>query len=538
MEISTGSIRTIRRRSKRQTARLLADQESRQQCLTSGVAAAEKVGCRVASGYFQVRPIVPFFHQPQLPDFRQVPLFNHSKPVASIMHRHYATLLIFLFGFQASTNAQWTAVCSSGNGFVDNLEVFDNGLYATGFFNNLCGVITPYLARYDGTSFQPVGTGLVREGHQLRSIGSDLFFVGYEPGTDSNWVYRWDGTTFQPFGEGVYLTNASPGFSQTANLYALLDFNGSLVACGEFDRVGARAISGIMQWNGSGWDSLGSGLSGNIPGTPDLLYPHELCVFGTDLVVVGNFAQAGGQLVNGIARWDGANWFPFGAGFNGTVYAVGVFNGELYAGGSFSQSGTTTLRGIARWDGTNWVDPGFGVRYTVPGLMSFVHTFKTYQNNLIVSGGFNQVFFGNDTLNGTAVFAFTGNSVDTLGGGWPGREAEGVAEFNGQLFVGGGTYLDSYVARYDLTVGIASAQQDFPDFSVAHLPDGSLSLTSRQVLERVRVYDLSYRCLSDNRPLTTHFTFPVSVNGPGVLEVQIKGVPLRKLLLSGYVSEE
>ena len=34
---------------------------------------------------------------------------------------------------------QWTTVCGTGNGFVDNFEVSNNELYATGFFTNLCG---------------------------------------------------------------------------------------------------------------------------------------------------------------------------------------------------------------------------------------------------------------------------------------------------------------------------------------------------------------------------------------------------------------
>lgn len=359
---------------------------------------------------------------------------------------------------------QWATVCGTGNGFVDNFEVFNSELYATGFFTDLCGTANNHIVKWDGSAWQPVGTGYQHAGHQLKYLGNHLYFVGYEPTvSDSNWVYQYGGTNFSPIGAGVYLTNAVAGGSQTANLYALEEYNGNIIACGEFDRVGNKHISGIMQWDGSAWDSLGNGLSGNIAGTAPVMYPHDMCKFGTDLVVAGNFQKAGGINVNGIARWDGNQWHNLGAGFNGTVYGICVFNGDLYAGGDFTMSGTTSLKYIAKWNGTSWVDPGFRVYYNNTSFYSFVHTLKVLNSKLYVAGGFDRVEEGSIVHMGQGICAFNGTNIDTLSGGIPNKEIEAIAWFDGDLYAGGGTNnSNSYIAKYD---GTASTDELEPQIA-------------------------------------------------------------------------
>src|SRR5262249_28123891 len=142
----------------------------------------------------------------------------------------------FIF-FSHFSTAQWTTVCNTGNGFVDNFETFNGELYATGFFNTLCGVSNNHVAKYDGNTWQAVGNGFPNAGHHLAVINNQLYGLAYQPAVDSNWVYLFDGTNFNPMGDGVYLTTAVTGFSQTANLYNIIDYNGSIIVSGEFDRV-------------------------------------------------------------------------------------------------------------------------------------------------------------------------------------------------------------------------------------------------------------------------------------------------------------
>jgi hypothetical protein len=368
---------------------------------------------------------------------------------------------------------------------VVDFETWNGELYATGFFNTLCGTSCNYVAKWDGAVWMPAGNGFEEAGHQLQTVGSELYGVRYEQQVDSNWLYRYDGANFLPVGEGVYLTTAASGTSQTANLYNLIEYNGGIVVCGEFDRVGNQPVSGIVQRAGNQWLPLGSGLSGHIAGTAPVMYPHDLCIYGGDLIVAGNFLGAGDETVNGIARWDGMQWHAFGQGFNGTVYAAAVFGGTLYASGDFTQSGSSEVRHIARWNGSYWEEPGFHVSYANPNYSSYVHTLEVLNDKLVISGGFDRITQGSETMNCAAVIAFDGSVIDTLAGGLAGKEAEALELYNGLLYAGGGLNGSSYIARYE---DVTSIEELTGSFSVFPNPsEGTVHIESDAAWQKLRI---------------------------------------------------
>jgi len=401
-------------------------------------------------------------------------------------------LFVAFFFFANSSFAQWTTVCNTGNGFVDNFENYGSDLFATGFFHSLCGTSCNYVARFDGTSWHAAGNGFPHAGHHLKNIDNDLYGVAYQPNVDSNWVYKWDGNNFNKFGVGVYLTTAVPGFSQTANLYNIIKYNNEIVACGEFDRVGSKQISGIMKWNGAEWDSLGSGLSGSINGTAPVMYPHDMCVYGNDLIVAGNFSTAGGQTVNGIARWDGSNWYPLGSGFNSTVYSVCVYNGVLYAGGDFTFSGNIPLHFIAAWNGTTWQSTGFSLYYQSPLNYSFIHTMKVINGKLVIGGGFDRALSGSTLLQCTGIASYDGISVDSLSGGLPGKEVEAIALYNGLLYAGGGPNNNaSYIASYNIATGVQGNNFE-TDFTIYPNPSfGDFTIDTKEEKMEILMSDVT-----------------------------------------------
>lgn len=419
------------------------------------------------------------------------------------MKKHFVIVayLFLTFGLN-NTQAQWTTVCNSGNGFIDNLDTFQNKLITTGFYTTLCSNNVNYVSQYDGTSWLPMGTGFTEAGHHLFNHNQTLHAVTYQPAIDSNWVWVWNGSQFEKKGEGVYLSNAVIGFSQTANLYYVTNYNGNLVACGEFDRVGSKNISGIMQWNGTSWDSLGAGLSGSLPGGATVMYPHCMTVMGNDLIVAGNFKLAGTQTVNGIARWDGTAWHAMGAGFNGTVYAVSMFQGELYAGGAFTQSGSTPLSCLAKWNGTAWVDPGFKTFYNDVSAYSFIHTLKEIKGNLFFAGGFDRIVFNSDTLQCQAIGAFTGTTMDTLFGGLPGFEVEGIAYYQGGLYASGGSNnSNSYIARYQGPLGVEGISENNNALRIYPNPShGSIHVHSKTRITEIIVFNAVGQTIEHHYP--------------------------------------
>lgn len=83
---------------------------------------------------------------------------------------------------------------------------------------------------------------------------------------------------------------------------------------------------------------------------------------GPALYAAGRFGAAGGETVNGIARWDGNAWGtlsgPAGTGIDGlhfpaVVRALATYddgNGvALFAGGTFDTAGGLGSRNLARW---------------------------------------------------------------------------------------------------------------------------------------------------------------------------------------------
>src|SRR5207302_7273870 len=118
-----------------------------------------------------------------------------------------------------------------------------------------------------------------------------------------------------------------------------------LVAGGEFTTAGGASANGIARWNGSQWRPLGAGAGGTA-----LVGIYATIVLpGGDLVVAGR-----GTTPNNVFRWNGTAWYALGPGMDNTVRSLAVLhNGDIVAGGFFHTVGGVVADGIARWNGTS-----------------------------------------------------------------------------------------------------------------------------------------------------------------------------------------
>ncbi len=292
--------------------------------------------------------------------------------------------------------SRWTALGSgiapTGSASVRSLAVFDDGsgpaLYAGGDFTGAGGVSASSIARWDGSSWSDLGNGLDGEVRALAvhddGSGPALYAGGLftaSPGSVSvNRIARWDGTSWTALGSGM-----------NGGVHALAthdDGSGlALYAAGVFTVAGGNGASRIARWDGSTWSGLGIGLAGSA---------SALAVFddgsGVELYVGGSFTAAGGVAASRIAKWDGSSWAALAGGVTDEVFALSVFDdGEgqaLHAGGrSFTQLGGAQ-RQIARWDGSSWTLLGSG---SFP-LTQIVHALAPFdgggQSALFVGGNF------------------------------------------------------------------------------------------------------------------------------------------------------
>jgi hypothetical protein len=179
-------------------------------------------------------------------------------------------------------------------------------------------------------------------------------------GMAANNVAKWNGTSWSAMGTGM-----------DGSVQALTVFdNGSgpaLHAGGFFTTAGGVAANDIAKWNGTSWSALGSGMNDGV---------FALTVFddgsGPALYAGGYFLAAGGVAANDIAKWNGTTWSALGSGMGGTypyVSALTVFDDgsgpALYAGGYFSTSPAGDSY-LAKWGGCSpppspWTNLGSGL---------------------------------------------------------------------------------------------------------------------------------------------------------------------------------
>lgn len=291
---------------------------------------------------------------------------------------HTAQYLAAWDGVSWSTLGTGFGHSSFGTPYLSAATTFQDNLYVAGQFTTVGGVEANRIAKWDGSSWSTLSTGLDIEAFALAEYDGRLVVGGYfakAGGITAKGAAAWDGTRFWALGSG------------TNNLiYALTVYDGKLIAGGYFTRAGTHAVNYIAAWNGTSWEALGTGVNS---------YVLSLAVYDGKLIVGGDFNMAGGVPSVGAAAWDGTTWSALSTGDR--VYALTVWNGTLYAGGN----------GLKFWDGTSW-------RYPAPFLpRPSIASMSVYRDMLYVGGIFTYL----DTVLANNIAGWTGYGWTALGSG-------------------------------------------------------------------------------------------------------------------------
>ena len=186
-----------------------------------------------------------------------------------------------------------------------------------------------------------------------------------------------------------------------------------------------------------------------------------------DLYVAGDFTEAGGQVVNHVARWDGTSWEALGSGVNDYVHAIAIVGGYVYVGGRFVRAGNAPSPYIARWNGSEWEAVG-------GGLADWVEALVVRGDDLFVGGRFgggvtrwdganwHALGGGLDAINRERyhVYSLAADSDFVYAGGTfrsaEGRDARGIARWDGETWsslgtsISGGAFAIAIDARQHL----------------------------------------------------------------------------------------
>ncbi len=419
----------------------------------------------------------------------------------------------------------WLPLGAGMDGPVNALTVLDGALYAAGEFFTAGGLPAVRVARWDGSSWSALGPGIHGAGDEplamarfggVLVVGGDISMAGGLPMSN---LAVWNGEEWSSPGVGV---------NDTVRALAVHD-NGAtlptLVVGGDFTMAGGIPAQHVARRNSFGqWSAFGAGLQhpvaalhvrnsglagyivtaaldswldsgevwqfsggvwnelGSFPGaTPTCLVFHNfsytvgslgwedianvhafdgagwgpigpglsgavsaLHTLGPDLLFGGAFEYAHDVRVNHIARWNGTQWTAMDGGMNGPVEALIVSSNSLYAAGAFTMAGPVPTNNIARWNGAAW--EAAGLPAAAPGP---VWALAEFNGELIVGGGLD---------GGSLVRRLSGNTwVDMSAGFTPGLSGEVVtalAVWNGDLYAGAnwpmvGSAPKSAIGRWD-----------------------------------------------------------------------------------------
>ncbi len=219
------------------------------------------------------------------------------------------------------TNIQWMRQHA--------LIVFNNELYIGG---------DSIVMKWDGTTDSVVGVITMNnwwgEIYSMAVYNNELYVGGVFDtinGIAVNNIAKFDGTNWYPVGSGINGTS-----------YVMHVYNNELYVGGNFDTVGGVQTFDLARWDGANWSSLG------FDSSLILTHVRALEEWNNKLYVGGVLSSVAGISAGYIARWDGTSWTAVIPDVNNMVKGLKVYNNELYASGWFTYAGIP-VNYITKW---------------------------------------------------------------------------------------------------------------------------------------------------------------------------------------------
>ncbi len=275
----------------------------------------------------------------------------------------------------------WQTLGSGVYPLVVTSTVYNNEWVAAGNLSTAGGVSVDRIARYNDATglWRGTGTNIVGDVKTVANIGGSLIAGG----------------TFgiANFDDASTTWAAYPDIYFSGGVYALTQYNGQLVAGGDFGDSFSGSYGRIARWDAAAqsWMSLGGA---TIDSTVT-----ALAVYRGELIAAGPFVSINGGTIpaSHIAAFNGTTWRTLGEGSGGvsggtltTVNALAVYAGDLYVGGKFTTAGgggtATPASNLAKWNGTAWSAVG-GTGITGDSIAQ-VNSLTLFNNELIIGGRF------------------------------------------------------------------------------------------------------------------------------------------------------
>lgn len=311
----------------------------------------------------------------------------------------------------------WSALGTGMNDAVNALTVIGTDLYAGGAFTTAGGSPAVRVAKWNGSAWSAVGTAGDQPVTAMAVIGTTLHAAGRFPDGSGGafFVAKWTGSAWTAVGDGLLGGRMTSG----DRIEAMAVIGTTLYAGG---LVSTSPGAAMMKWDGSTWSLMDTGVHGIV---------HACHVVGSDLYVGGDISCTAFAGVNNIYKWNGSAWSEMAAGLDEPVHAIGSHAGTIYAGGE--EHWNSTIRGrVKQWSGSAWSDTGS------KRLGNIVRCMASYGGELVVGGDFtgagDWTVSDNNGLPG--VSRLSSGAWTVLGNGLLGN-VHAIATIGSDVYVGG-----------------------------------------------------------------------------------------------------
>jgi len=241
------------------------------------------------------------------------------------------------------------------NGQILSMAIYQNSLIVGGDFSQAGGISANNIAKWNGTSWSPMGTGISSTVYAIEVSGDDL----YASDTFNGGISKWNGSQWIPLSSGV-----------NVEIFSIKKVGNDLYAGGVFTQIGSLNTNYIAKWNGSNWIALGNGVNSSV---------FSIASLNNEVFIGGDFTQATGIVANHIVKWNGSSWATLGTGVNARVNSICFKSNEIYVGGFFTLAGGVSANKIALWNGISWSAVGTDLNNSVSSIL--------YDNSTLYAGG-------------------------------------------------------------------------------------------------------------------------------------------------------
>jgi len=239
----------------------------------------------------------------------------------------------------------WSALGSGVNGSINTVSASGSSVYVGGSFATTAGVPAITLnnvAKYDttGHNWTSLSSGINGTVSAVLITGSGVFVGGYfitAGDVGANNIAKWFGSSW---------TNLGTGVTGGTTMAIAQGTSGTYIG-GNFNIAGGKPALYIALWNGSTLAAVGAN---DLAGNDYSSCVRAIAINNNEIFAGGVITAASGVFAHNIAKWNGSTWETLGTGVQGgTVRAIASNGVDLFVGGDFTGVGDKACPNFARF---------------------------------------------------------------------------------------------------------------------------------------------------------------------------------------------